>query len=114
MTITNHSYYPRPIPTSSSSILSGLEKEKVNQNSSFNKSALGFIVLLMSASISTDIEYNSGITETHSSIFAYQNFMEQDLGINVLHNFISNILSNSEDIDSDIVELVNKNFWDLI
>lgn len=32
----------------------------------------------------------------------------------ILHNFAEKLLSGSEDLEPSIVELVNKNFWDLI
>ena len=34
--------------------------------------------------------------------------------INILFNFASNILSQSKDLESEIVDMVNQNFWDLI
>ncbi len=34
--------------------------------------------------------------------------------LNSLKKFSKNLLENSEDIDSDILEVVNENFWDLI
>ncbi len=37
-----------------------------------------------------------------------------ELKINSLISFSSKLLMNSKDIESDFVELINKNFWDLL
>lgn len=75
---------------------------------------LGFAIMLFSASFSTGIEYTSSSHVESSSTISYKNMTENIYDISILQNFISNILMNSVDIDSDVVDMVNENFWDLI
>jgi hypothetical protein len=108
MTTNNNTHcYP------TSSVLNNKERTEDKQSSFLNKSALGFIVILISASISTEIEYNP-TPLTPSSTLSYQTINSNYTETLILQNFISNLIQNSEDIDDNIVELVNENFWDLI
>ncbi len=75
---------------------------------------LGFAVMLFSASFSTGIDYPSAFQNESSSIISYKDMTNNIYDISILHDFISNILKNSIDIDNDIVDMVNENFWDLI
>lgn len=61
-----------PLMTTSS-ILSDLSEEgkEEKQNTFLNKGALGFIVLLMSSSMSIGTNNNFSELETHSSIFTH-------------------------------------------
>lgn len=100
--------------TVSSSVLSKVEKRQDKQTVLFNKGALGFVVLIVSASLSTNVTYDNVAPLTPSTVITYQSVSKYTSDVNVFHNFISNLLINSENIDSDIVDLVNENFWDLI
>jgi hypothetical protein len=99
-----------------SSVLSVAEKQEDKQCSPFiNKYALGLIVLLTSVSTSTDVKFDNATGFHNSSTLVYSysiNDLQQESDI--LHGFISNLLVNSEDLDSKIVDMVNENFWDLI
>jgi hypothetical protein len=98
---------------STSSVLSVVQKQEDKQFAPFSKYALGLIVLFSSASISTDVNFDTPIGSYNSSTLAYHtnvNAQQSD----ILHEFISNLLVNSEDLDGKIVDMVNENFWDLI
>jgi hypothetical protein len=77
----------------------------------------GLMFLLIAASISSAININnSNIHSSFSSvsqcsIYGFDNNREN---FDVLHDFISNLINNSEDLDGQIVDMVNEKFWDLI
>lgn len=108
---------PLKTTTSSSSVvLSNVAQYPKNKSrTEWSRSAtLGFAIMLFSAPFSTGIEYSPTLINNSSSIISYQNIAESMYDISIFQDFISNILINSINIDSDIVDMVNENFWDLI
>lgn len=108
----------QPIKTTSSSVVLSPETQSlVNIESRTRRTrgaTLGFAIMLLSAPLSTGIEYSSPLFIKSSSIISYQNITESMYDISIFQDFISNMLINSIDIDSEIVDMVNENFWDLV
>lgn len=106
-----------PLPTSATTALKGNSDDnsvkKTNQKAD-PITTLGFSILLLSAPISTGIDICSASLSNSSSIISYKNAIADMFDISILREFLSNLLTNSHDLDKDIVDMVNENFWDLI
>ncbi len=106
------------LPTSAITALKGNSDDnsvkKTNQKSD-PFTTLGFsILLLFSAPFSTGINTSTASLNNSSSIISYKNANADMFDISILREFLSNLLTNSHDLDKDIVNMVNENFWDLI
>ncbi|MCK9450847.1 MAG: hypothetical protein M0Q90_04090 [Bacteroidales bacterium] len=95
-------------------------------------SNLVVLATLSSSVVSLNSETESCITPQHEVTFEYQveianwrdkafnhssdySFHNEDVEkINTLISFTQNLLENSKDIESEYVDIVNANFWDLI
>jgi len=87
---------------------------KVDNYKSHFINDLGFVVLMLSASISTGVHFSPASLNTPSSVISYKNATGDMFDISILHEFVSNLLTNSIGLDNEIIDLVNENFWDLI
>ncbi|WP_148038864.1 hypothetical protein [Proteiniphilum sp. X52] len=107
-----------PMFPATSSVLRNSNNEEsvrsINSRKSYPITTLGFSILILSASISTGVNINPASLNTSSSIISYKSATDDMFDISILHEFVSNLLTNSSELDREIVDLVNENFWDLI
>ncbi|MDR2809908.1 MAG: hypothetical protein LBB84_05035 [Tannerellaceae bacterium] len=101
---------------SASSLYSNTNNYIEQQPARINNTWHGLMFLLVTASISSDIDINhSYISSSLSSVHPCSIYGLSDReNIDVLRDFISNLINNSEDLDGRIVDMVNEKFWDLI
>ncbi|MBK0370567.1 hypothetical protein [Flavobacterium agrisoli] len=68
--------------------------------------------------LDTKIEHHVNIADwrdnAFNSSFDYSLHNENDEKINTIISFTKNLLENSTDIESEFVDIVNDNFWELI
>jgi hypothetical protein len=76
----------------------------------------GFMFLLVSGSISSNIVINRPeISLSFSSVYQCSiHDFDSRANMEILYDFVSNLINNSEDLDGRIVNMVNEKFWDLI
>lgn len=104
-----------PMLPVSSSVFNPDEEYVIKENrKSIPIVTLGFSLLLFSAPFSTGIQFNPTSFTSSSSILSYKNATNDMFDITILHEFVSDLILNSSDLDNEIVDLVNENFWDLI
>jgi hypothetical protein len=74
------------------------------------------MLLCLVASVSSGIVITRpDINISHSSVYQYNVYDFGNRGnIDVLYDFISSLINNSEDLDGRIVDMVNEKFWNLI
>lgn len=101
-------------PTSSVIVNTADESVKKISRKSGTITTLGFSLLLLSAPISTGIQFNPTSLSSSSSIISYKNAVYDMYDISILHEFVLQLLTNISELDSEIVDLVNENFWELI
>lgn len=65
-----------------------------------------------------DYEFNQDVSDWRNNAFHYSNnytfLHEFSEKISAVLSFSKTIIENSKDLDSEIVDIVNENFWDLI
>jgi hypothetical protein len=101
----------------------------INNGTGYNNIKIGrnLILVALGTAVLAPIEYEAYSVNTPTSIFSYhqlptnswENTLEltdnsENLKFNSLKAFSENLISNAKDIDPEILEVVNKNFWDLL
>jgi hypothetical protein len=85
------------------------------------------IIAVFGTAVISPIHYSLDSNNIPAGIIKYQslstnswddyqifNVNKIDPKINSLHEFSQNLLKNTSDIDPEILEILNENFWDLI
>jgi hypothetical protein len=85
------------------------------------------IIAAFGTAVISPIHYSIDSSNIPAGIIKYQslstnswddyqifNVKKIDPKINSLHDFSQNLLKNTSDIDPEILEVLNENFWDLI
>jgi len=88
-----------------------IEQQAIRKNNSW----FGLMFLLITASVSYNININYPDRSSLSSVYQCNMYgFDNRENINVLLDFVSSLINNSEDLDGRIVDMVNDKFWDLI
>jgi hypothetical protein len=76
---------------------------------------LGLMFLLVTASISSEIDIKYSDSFSLSSVYQCSVYdFDKRENMDVLQDFVSSLINNSEDLDGRIVDMINDKFWDLI
>ncbi|GHT73001.1 hypothetical protein AGMMS50262_03310 [Bacteroidia bacterium] len=87
-----------------------IERQPIQKNS-----WLGLMFLLVTASISSEIDIKHSDSFSLSSVYQCSVYdFDKRENMDILHDFVSSLINNSEDLDGRIVDMVNEKFWDLI